>query len=860
MDRPAANEDVNWIKRGQHSVSVTTFSSGGANHNQGVSSDSIKQVHDGLVHLKIRSESERVLKPNARRINIPVVNVISKLSDDDSFQNLDNSRSTVNASLNESPGSRSGAGSRSRSRATSEPPSSNRSRSRSITRVIPICLQDSPDPRTDPRSDKGGIARFTSSNSINQVQGKQKIYTSGVYQECAPVRPSASSDSNSAPFNTSQSVGLSKPKSSVTGSCCINSGIGNYRSRVESEPDPKIRSQGFSISSHPPPPPTAITRSRVEVEITHTGNPVRVSKSRPYSGRACAEESTGTAHSGDMHGGGIHSTDQRSSTYVSSISVRDAAKPPPIPATVLGSVHGGNLNDVSGVPIYWHHGTGGRVLPSPVGVNASPTSAAEQQRNVIIGGQRYSAPNAPFTNTSGQSHQVSVQYQSVYQSSGPSGYSSPRSSIGSGGGDSQGNSIASSPRSSLANAAALYEKRRFGGSPRSSLALANPAVPNRSGWTVQMVEATSSRQMSGSPHDPRLTSSSLSISSQQQPAMISMGTRNNNAHLQLLSDKRFGEPAPPPPPPHIYTDPRQRTLPAQAQTAVSVNTSARASGSSNAGTLNTILETRSANSLQNGASVSPSMQHSAASPQSTSNTVPAPSPPPVLPARVPLNYRNVAQQHMLNRQGEADAEMTVAALTQQLERDMTLSFGGKKSLPEPSPSEPPPPYHGPHDVQTSVKHTVVTPNQTQNSGPTTQSGKPSVRLVAPVQGIQIQPPTSLGAARSQQSRGSNVSPGGLKSQLAFQVTPPKTSGPSDAERKLAALTQQLEDEMEQTSGDYFGEFLFSFDKTKTNSVSRKNIMIQGFKCSILRIQAHNYIIDNIKKNIALIPAFKRAFL
>ena len=797
MDRPAANKDVNWIKRGQHSVSVTTFTSGGANHGRSAASDS-KQAdceHNDAVHSKVRSESgSGSVKATSKRIfNIPVVNVSSKPLDNVSSDGSDyNYEPAVGLFVRENVGS--SDKSRSRFRATSEPPPTR------VTRVIPICLEGS----SGVINNKEHITGSRSSTNTGQVQGKQKIYTSGVYQECVPVKPSAGILSSSISRDRLNSKDRSRFSS-------------NESTKFSNTPDSKSinlsshpTSRCSFASAHPFSPPSPKSSTTVEVQITRTGNPVRVLKSRPYTGKAREEESTEALGSGAMHGGGIHSTDQRSATFVSSISVRDAAKPPPIPASMLGSVHGGNLSDGNGGSIYWHQGGGSRALTSPVGV--SIPSLSSEQRSIIIGGQRYPAPKAPLMNTSGQSHQISVQYQSVYQSAGPSGYSSPRSSIGSGGGDSQGNSIASSPRSSLANAAALYEQRRFGGSPRSSLALANPSHSNRSGWTVQMVEASSSRQMTGSPHDPRLSSSSsLSISPHQHPSVISMGTRGNNVPLQLLPDNRFSEPGPPPPPSHIYTDPRQRTLPAQTQSAVSLQTSSRiASSNNNVVAPYAIGEQRGTSSLQNGVSVPSGVQTSGVSPMSTPNTVSAPSPPPVLPARVPLNYRNVAQQHMLNRQGEADAEMTVAALTQQLERDMTLSSTGKKAPPDPSPSEPPPPYHGPHDVQTSIKHAVVTPNPVQTPGPSVQPAKPNVRLVAPVQGIQIQPPASSGAAPSPQSRGAHVSPGGLKSQLAFQVTPPKTSGPSDAERKLAALTQQLEDEMEQTSGDYFGKHLLFY--------------------------------------------------
>ena len=42
--------------------------------------------------------------------------------------------------------------------------------------------------------------------------------------------------------------------------------------------------------------------------------------------------------------------------------------------------------------------------------------------------------------------------------------------------------------------------------------------------------------------------------------------------------------------------------------------------------------------------------------------------------------------------------------------------------------------------------------------------------------------------------------------LQFTVTPPRSSGPSEAERKIEALTQQLEEEFEkEEESEYFGK-------------------------------------------------------
>lgn len=46
-----------------------------------------------------------------------------------------------------------------------------------------------------------------------------------------------------------------------------------------------------------------------------------------------------------------------------------------------------------------------------------------------------------------------------------------------------------------------------------------------------------------------------------------------------------------------------------------------------------------------------------------------------------------------------------------------------------------------------------------------------------------------------------------KPLLPFSITPPRQTGPSEAERKIEALTAQLEEELEkEEESEYFGEF------------------------------------------------------
>ena len=51
-----------------------------------------------------------------------------------------------------------------------------------------------------------------------------------------------------------------------------------------------------------------------------------------------------------------------------------------------------------------------------------------------------------------------------------------------------------------------------------------------------------------------------------------------------------------------------------------------------------------------------------------------------------------------------------------------------------------------------------------------------------------------------------------KNLLPYYVTPPRQTGPTEAERKIEELTRQLEEEMEkqEEEGEYFGKFITRF--------------------------------------------------
>lgn len=68
-------------------------------------------------------------------------------------------------------------------------------------------------------------------------------------------------------------------------------------------------------------------------------------------------------------------------------------------------------------------------------------------------------------------------------------------------------------------------------------------------------------------------------------------------------------------------------------------------------------------------------------------------------------------------------------------------------------------------------------------------------------------PSPTPSSVSQVSGGSRGSGGRSKSLLPYSITPPRPSGPSEAQRKIEELTRQLEEEMERQDeeGEYFGK-------------------------------------------------------
>lgn len=148
------------------------------------------------------------------------------------------------------------------------------------------------------------------------------------------------------------------------------------------------------------------------------------------------------------------------------------------------------------------------------------------------------------------------------------------------------------------------------------------------------------------------------------------------------------------------------------------------------------------------------------------------SPPPAIPARMPKNQQGGSHQQQQHQQPESEIE----ALT----KNLIISMSPASS---PLPREPPPPYHGPHKTE------PMPGLPPRNTTPNVSNRTPNSHL---------------------QMVGGNMLPktpsSSVVSKLKYQITPPKSLGPSEAERKLNALTRQLEDEMESTEqGEYFGK-------------------------------------------------------
>ncbi|XP_013403905.1 LIM domain-containing protein jub [Lingula anatina] len=161
-------------------------------------------------------------------------------------------------------------------------------------------------------------------------------------------------------------------------------------------------------------------------------------------------------------------------------------------------------------------------------------------------------------------------------------------------------------------------------------------------------------------------------------------------------------------------------------------------------------------------------------------------------SKVLLHYDVIAPKSP----GPSEAEKKLAALTQQLEREMRLSSSGsssKRSSVSPEPREPPPPYYGPHNTETVP---VMA-----NSASAVPQFYTSTAVSYPATTANNYPAPPASPSLSVSSRSSNQ-----KSGLGFQVTPPKSQGLTEAEKKLEVMTSNIEKDLEQhPPGEYYGQ-------------------------------------------------------
>lgn len=400
------------------------------------------------------------------------------------------------------------------------------------------------------------------------------------------------------------------------------------------------------------------------------------------------------------------------------------------------------------------------------------------QRGIMIGNTRYPVPNNPVVNNhyiqSQQSNVLAVGGQLQNGTKPGSNYSSPRSSVGSAG-DSKG----SSPSSSLINPPPPppYDQRMI--NQRNSIA------SNRSSISITSLDSKHS--------SPRTSLAGVAgLTMDKYPNLVNPNDSHSSVHHQLninqlhasltslgahgstggLNDSRFNEHAPPQL--HQMADPRLHIIPPQTTTSLNGHI---------------IYPNNNMNSLE----LSNGFTSVVSNPSQQRNTAQI-SPPPALPARVPINT-STAQRPS----SQSDTERSLALLTQKLTNDMRISMSPQPSNsgpPTPPPKEPPPPYHGPHKTEpmpglpprnSAVKFTSNTTGSPSQTLPVSAAG-PRVTF------NQVPPKNPPSAAVRPQA------------QITYQVTPPPPRGPSEAEKKLLAMTQELEDELEsKTQGEYFGQ-------------------------------------------------------
>ena len=387
---------------------------------------------------------------------------------------------------------------------------------------------------------------------------------------------------------------------------------------------------------------------------------------------------------------------------------------------------------------------------------------------------------------------------------GGSNYSSPRSSIGSY--DSKG----SSPRTSLVNPPPPppYDFQRHGSplpsnlaSPRSSVSATS--LDSKHSSPRASITGISNALLYDKAPSPRGSVANDKYWSQNEHQMINNYSDGHlparqagmrTTPLSLLD--RYNEPAPPPP-----YDPRMMKGGAQISPQVSPshainnyhnsNSPSPALGRSTRGNIPVAVVHTSSGGGPAGQMIMSNQHQQRSSPQSTPN-----SQSPVhqqakvanITNRLPgLNY------DVVKKGQDSEAERKVAALTRQLESELGMTGSPSSLRKQQSPGgimdtipiKPPPPYHGPHNTEAF----------------STSYNPPSYST--PKTADQQSTPSSLSSTPS--SSRLNLS-NNMKSPLPYQVTPPQPVGPTEAEKKVEALTAALESQFDQhPQGEYFGK-------------------------------------------------------
>lgn len=421
----------------------------------------------------------------------------------------------------------------------------------------------------------------------------------------------------------------------------------------------------------------------------------------------------------------------------------------------------------SGITIQVNKEGAGQSTP---GSNYVNVSKIDNQRAAILAASRASS-GASLAGTGNYANIPIVQDNT-------SNYSSPRSSICSY--DSKG----SSPRGSLANhpPPPPYDFQRHTGSPhslvspRSSISMDSKHSSPRTSitnFTNMMDKFPGAR--------PNMHMQSLFITTQDNSGHLGQQQQSpRNITTSLL--ERFNEPAPP----HYDMNRKSHAIPVQH-----IST-APAHGGPVRGPRPglPIPEGHAAQSNMHPIRVlNTAMNHDSAShipsinKPSTQNAV-----APTMKLRG-LHYDTVPPKV---KEGQSEAEKKLAALTEQLEKDMHIGNTSRKGSDVSSDraDPPPPPYPGscaaiiPVNSVTSLS-TVTAQNNTSVNSQFVMAGVPSNVL---------------------SSRYTATSP--YKTPLPVQITPPKPKGPTEAEKKLEALTHELESQMEKNlQGEYYGKAL-----------------------------------------------------